>query len=174
MNIPPPDDPENASSSTIGVSLGRLQKLEKDFRQHRDFWEGQAPYMRILLETTQALNQGLMTAVAALDRRQGKAIRQLAERMDQLVPQNGDAPTTPPSGTQTTQATTANTSSTKGQGELLGSEASPTMPPDALIEPIREMRGELSAISQRLESIAQDNADLIQLVYGLTDNNGKD
>lgn len=171
MNTPPPDDAENTSSSPIGVSLGRLQKLEKDFRQHRDFWEGQAPYMRILLETTQALNQGLISAVAALDRRQGEAIRQLAERMDRLVPPNRDDPTNTSSGTQ---ATTANTSPAKGQGELLGSEASPPMLPDTQTESIRAMRGELSVISQRLESIARDTADLIQLVYGLTDNNGKD
>ena len=171
MNTPPPDDAENTSSSPIGVSLGRLQKLEEDFRQHRDFWEGQAPYMRILLETTQALNQGLMTAVAALDRRQGEAIRQLAERVNRLVPPNRDDPTNTSSGTQ---AKTANTSLAKGQGELLGSEAPPPMLPDTQTESIRAMRGELSVISQRLESIARDTADLIQLVYGLTDNNGKD
>ncbi|MGC9208010.1 hypothetical protein [Acidithiobacillus sp.] len=171
MNTPRPDDAENTSSSPIGVSLGRLQKLEEDFRQHRDFWEGQAPYMRILLETTQALNQGLMTAVAALDRRQGEAIRQLAERVNRLVPPNRDDPTNTSSGTQ---ATTANTSPAKGQGELLGSEASPPMLPDTQTESIRAMRGELSVISQKLESIARDTADLIQLVYGLTDNNGKD
>lgn len=171
MNTPPPDDAENTSSSPIGFSLGRLQKLEKDFRLHRDFWEGQAHYMDILMKTTQALNQGLISAVAALDRRQGEAIRQLAERMDRLVPPNRDDPTNTSSGTQ---ATTANTSLAKGQGELLGSEASPPMLPDTQTESIRAMREELSVISQRLESIARDTADLIQLVYGLTDNNGKD
>ena len=172
MNTPPPDDAENTSSSPIGVSLGRLQKLEKDFRLHRDFWEGQAPYMRILLETTQALNQGLISAVAALDRRQGEAIRQLAERMDRLVPPNRDDPTNTASGTQ---ATTANTSPAKGQGELLGSEAAPTMLPDALTEPIRAMRAELGVIRKKLESLAQESADLCKLVYGLRDDiNRKD
>lgn len=172
MNTPPPDDAENTSSSPIGVSLGRLQKLEEDFRLHRDFWEGQAHYMDILMKTTQALNQGLISAVAALDRRQGEAIRQLAERVNRLVPPNRDDPTNTASGTQ---ATTANTSPAKGQGELLSSEASPTMLPDALTESIRVMRAELSAISQRLESIARDTVDLSNLVYGLRDDiNRKD
>lgn len=172
MNKPSADDAENTSSSTIGVSLGRLQKLEKDFRLHRDFWEGQAHYMDILMKTTQALNQGLISAVTALDRRQGEAIRQLAERMDRLVPPNRDDPTNTSSGTQTT---TANTSPVKGQGELLSSEASPTMLPDALTESIREMRGELSVISKKLEKLTQEFVDLSNLVYGLRDDiNRKD
>ena len=92
MNTPSPHDSENASTSSIGISLGRLQKLEDEFRQHRDFWSGQAPYMRIILETTQALNQGLLNAVAALDRRQGKAVDQLSDRIDHLIKKNLNNP----------------------------------------------------------------------------------
>ncbi len=92
MNTPSPHDSENASTSSIGISLGRLQKLEDEFRQHRDFWSGQAPYMRIILETTQALNQGLLNAVAALDRRQGKAVDQLSDRIDHLINKNLNNP----------------------------------------------------------------------------------
>ncbi|MBU2806592.1 hypothetical protein HF283_00065 [Acidithiobacillus ferrooxidans] len=92
MDTPSPDASENASTSPIGISLGRLQKLEDEFRQHRDFWSGQAPYMRIILETTQALNQGLLNAVAALDRRQGKAVDQLSDRIDHLIKKNLNNP----------------------------------------------------------------------------------
>ena len=92
MDTPSPDASENASTSPIGISLGRLQKLEDEFRQHRDFWSGQAPYMRIILETTQALNQGLLNAVAALDRRQGKAVDQLSDRIDHLIQKNLNNP----------------------------------------------------------------------------------
>jgi len=80
-----PESAPSDSVSSIRISLGRLQALERDFQQHKEFWIGQEPYMRAILETTQIIQQGLVAALAKLDKRQGQAIQNLSNRIDNLL-----------------------------------------------------------------------------------------
>ncbi len=86
-----PESAQSDSASPIQISLGRLQALEKDFQKHKDFWIGQEPYMRVILETTQLIHQGLVATLVKLDKRQGQAIQDLSKRIDDLLDQTRTA-----------------------------------------------------------------------------------
>ena len=146
-----PESAQNNSASPIQISLGRLQALEKDFQQHKDFWIGQEPYMRVILETTQIIHQGLVATLAKLDKRQGEAIQNLSKRIDALI-----APATTPAAKPITTGHEAAVSEaigstpTSGQG-LLDEK------PAALL---KDLMQQMQILHQEITSVRRDQANM--------------
>ena len=149
-----PESTQNDSASPIQISLGRLQALEKDFQKHKDFWTGQEPYMRVILETTQIIHQGLVAALAKLDKRQGQAIQNLSKRIDNLIGQTttpAEKPITTGHEAAVSQETCGKTSS--GQGLLFDAK------PVALLNDLMQ---QMQILHQEITSVRRDQANMLK------------
>ena len=133
-----PDSPSTDSPSPIQISLGRIQKLEEEFRKHKNFWDGQASYMRLVMEASQSLTQGLVKAVGALDRRQGQAIQELSKRIDTLVAQVATAAASKTTPKDKAPLATDTASGTSEQAELF----------DALMNRLNDVHTQITEIKQ--------------------------
>lgn len=149
-----PESAQSDSASPIQISLGRLQALEEEFRKHKDFWVGQEPYMRVILDTTQLIHQGLVAALAKLDKRQGQAINDLSKRINALIDQTkttSAAQTTPEHETAVSQETCGKTSS--GQGLLFDAK------PVALLN---DLMKQMQILHQEIASVRRDQANILE------------
>ena len=140
-----PESAQSDSASPIHISLGRLQALEEEFRKHKDFWTGQEPYMRVILETTQLIYQGLIATLAKLDKRQGQAINDLSKRINALIDQiktTSAAQTTPEHETAVSEAIDG----TSASGQSVLSDTKPEALLNTLTNQMRTLHQEITDV----------------------------
>ena len=146
-----PESAQSDSASPIQISLGRLQALEKDFQQHKDFWTGQEPYMRVILETTQIIYQGLVATLAKLDKRQGEAIQNLSKRIDALI-----GPATMPAAKPITAGHEAAVSEAIGSTPASGQGLLDAKPMALLTDLMQQMQ----ILHQEIASVRRDQTNM--------------
>ena len=149
-----PESAQSDSASPIQISLGRLQALEKDFQKHKDFWIGQEPYMRVILETTQLIHQGLVATLVKLDKRQGQAIQDLSKRIDDLLDQTRTA-----AAKQTTPEHEAAVSEAIGGTPVSGQSMLFDTKPEALRN---ILMNHLQTLHKEIAGVRRDQANILE------------